>query len=169
MSLVLPPAGYAFSTYGEVAACWVQDIVLVALITRHMRTGHKRLAAAVVAFAVYCWWLVSGLCSMETLTGASPPVRLQGRFVEQQCAIPLYHVRKAGAAATSSDLQLPQLPGQLSYIGWRLWLLAALLWLPAAKQRAGTWQHFVVVFCMQCCKRRQFRWWRWAGACRRSC
>ncbi len=36
-------AGYAFSTYGEVAACWAQDIALVALISRHMRTGHKRL------------------------------------------------------------------------------------------------------------------------------
>ena len=68
--LLLWPAGYAFSTYGEVAACWVQDIVLVGLIARHMRTGHKRLAAAVAAFAVYCWWLVSGLCSVETLTGA---------------------------------------------------------------------------------------------------
>jgi hypothetical protein len=67
---VLRPAGYAFSTYGEVAACWVQDIVLVGLIARHMRTGHKRLAAAAAAFTVYCWWLVSGLCSVETLTGA---------------------------------------------------------------------------------------------------
>lgn len=68
--LVLRPAGYAFSTYGEVGACWVQDVVLVGLIARHMRTGHKRLAAAAAAFAVYCWWLVSGLCSVETLTGA---------------------------------------------------------------------------------------------------
>lgn len=27
-------AGYAFSTYGEIVACWVQDIVLALLIVR---------------------------------------------------------------------------------------------------------------------------------------
>jgi hypothetical protein len=80
---VLRPAGYAFSTYGEVAACWVQDIVLVGLIARHMRTGHKRLAAAAAAFAVYCWWLVSGLCSVETLTGAGPRHHVWGVGAEQ--------------------------------------------------------------------------------------
>ena len=98
---VLRPAGYAFSTYGEVAACWVQDIVLVGLIARHMRTGHKRLAAAAAGFAVYCWWLVSGLCSVETLTGADSqravglvPGAAMHRF---RC-----HTRKACVAARAA-------------------------------------------------------------------
>jgi len=47
----------------------VQDIALVTLISRHMHTGHKRLAASAVAFAVYCWWLLSDGCSLSTLTG----------------------------------------------------------------------------------------------------
>ena len=89
-SLMLWPAGYAFSTYGEVAACWVQDIVLVGLIARHMRTGHKRLAAAAAAFAVYCWWLVSGLCSVETLTGADSQ-----RAVGQVPGAEMQHVTSA--------------------------------------------------------------------------
>lgn len=70
-------AGYAFSTYGEVAACWGQDIILVALISRHMRTGHKRLAAGTAMFAVYSWWLVSDFCSMATLTGELQRMQIQ--------------------------------------------------------------------------------------------
>lgn len=59
--------GYAFSTYGEVAACWLQDIALVALISRHIRNSGKRLVVGTVAFAVYCWWLSSSHCSMKVL------------------------------------------------------------------------------------------------------
>ncbi len=28
-------AGYAFSTYGDTAACWVQDIILIVLIAKY--------------------------------------------------------------------------------------------------------------------------------------
>lgn len=66
-------AGYAFSTYGEVAACWGQDVVLVALISRYNRSGGKRLAAGAAAFAAYCWWLSSARCSIATLRSALPP------------------------------------------------------------------------------------------------
>lgn len=59
--------GYAFSTYGEVAACWLQDIALVALISRHIRNSGKRLVVGTVAFVVYCWWLSSSHCSMNVL------------------------------------------------------------------------------------------------------
>lgn len=59
--------GYAFSTFGEVAACWVQDIALVALISRYRGNNHKRLAVGAVAFAAYCWWLSTSNCSMDVL------------------------------------------------------------------------------------------------------
>jgi hypothetical protein len=50
-----------------VAACWLQDIALVALISRHIRNSGKRLVVGTVAFVVYCWWLSSSHCSMNVL------------------------------------------------------------------------------------------------------
>lgn len=86
-------AGYAFSTYGEVAACWIQDVVLVVLIARHMRAGHKRLAAGTAIFGVYCWWLFSDFGSISTLTGEPwPRCLLGGSLLGIQICLRLLHL-----------------------------------------------------------------------------
>ncbi|KXZ52179.1 hypothetical protein GPECTOR_10g808 [Gonium pectorale] len=60
--------GYAFNTYGEVFACWVQDAVIVGLIFRHMRLSGRVVAAATAAFAAACAWLFSPACPIELLS-----------------------------------------------------------------------------------------------------
>lgn len=62
--------GYAFSTYGEIAACWVQDVALVALIARYSGIDDWRMLWAAVAFGVYCWYLTSAACTPEVLRSA---------------------------------------------------------------------------------------------------
>jgi hypothetical protein len=46
--------GYAFNTYGEVFACWVQDILLIALIFRFSGLPAWQAGAAGLAFAGLC-------------------------------------------------------------------------------------------------------------------
>ncbi len=57
--------GYAFNTYGEVFACWLQDVVIVGLIFRHLRLSGPMVAGATAAFAAACAWLFSSLCPIE--------------------------------------------------------------------------------------------------------
>ncbi|KAF5833855.1 hypothetical protein DUNSADRAFT_9692 [Dunaliella salina] len=60
--------GYAFNTYGEVFACWLQDIVLVALIFRHTNTPLPFAAAAGGVFALLCSYLFQpGACPLHIL------------------------------------------------------------------------------------------------------
>lgn len=59
--------GYAFNTYGEVFACWLQDVVIVGLIFRHLRLSGPLVAGATAAFAAACAWLFSSLCPIEVL------------------------------------------------------------------------------------------------------
>lgn len=60
------PQGYAFNTYGETVACWLQDIVIVGLIFAHLRLSLPVVAAATLAFGATCWWMMAG-CSVELL------------------------------------------------------------------------------------------------------
>ncbi|GBF98507.1 hypothetical protein Rsub_11498 [Raphidocelis subcapitata] len=55
-------SGYAFNTFGEVAACWVQDVVLIGLILRF--SGTPTWVAAVVfgSLAALSAWLLSPAC-----------------------------------------------------------------------------------------------------------
>jgi hypothetical protein len=57
--------GYAFNTYGEVFACWVQDAIIVGLIFRHMRLSWGTITAATAAFAATCALLFSPVCPVE--------------------------------------------------------------------------------------------------------
>ncbi|GIL64190.1 hypothetical protein Vafri_18167 [Volvox africanus] len=60
--------GYAFNTYGEVFACWIQDVIIVGLIFRHMRISWSIMAASTAAFAASCFWLFSPMCPMGVLS-----------------------------------------------------------------------------------------------------
>ncbi|KAG2438499.1 hypothetical protein HXX76_005050 [Chlamydomonas incerta] len=61
--------GYAFNTYGEVFACWIQDVIIVGLIFKHMRLSLPVVAASTAAFAVACAWLFSPMCPIDVLSG----------------------------------------------------------------------------------------------------
>ncbi|GLC45008.1 PQ-loop repeat-containing protein 3 [Pleodorina starrii] len=61
--------GYAFNTYGEVFACWIQDVIIVGLIFRHLRLSGAVVAGAAAVFAAACAWLFSPACPIEVLSG----------------------------------------------------------------------------------------------------
>ena len=67
MAICTMSAGYPFSTYGEVVACWLQDIVLIAIISRYSDTESWRMLGGSMLFGLFCWWLMSSLCSSGTL------------------------------------------------------------------------------------------------------
>lgn len=68
-ALLLPPdrQGYAFNTFGEVFACWVQDIVLIGLIFRHLALSPAVAASAAAGFVALCAFLFSGGCPLQVL------------------------------------------------------------------------------------------------------
>ncbi|KAF8061992.1 Mpdu1 [Scenedesmus sp. PABB004] len=61
--------GYVFNTFGEVCACWAQDIVLIALIFRFSGTRPWVVAATAAAAAAACAWLLSPACPPRLLAG----------------------------------------------------------------------------------------------------
>jgi hypothetical protein len=69
---------YPFSSYGDVFACWLQDILVVALLVYHMKPPPWASVAIVVAFIASNWWIISGACGAEVLLGMQvcqhPPV-----------------------------------------------------------------------------------------------
>ncbi|CAL5223684.1 g6235 [Coccomyxa viridis] len=58
---------YAFSTYGDTATCWLQDIVLIILIARYRKQlGPKTLASGIL-IGLGLWAMLSGAVSMHAL------------------------------------------------------------------------------------------------------
>ena len=56
---------YDFNTYGEVFACWIQDVVIVGLIFKHMGLSAPAVVAATAAFGAACAWLFSPACGVQ--------------------------------------------------------------------------------------------------------
>uniref|UniRef100_A0A383WNW5 Mannose-P-dolichol utilization defect 1 protein homolog n=1 Tax=Tetradesmus obliquus TaxID=3088 RepID=A0A383WNW5_TETOB len=59
--------GYGFNTFGEVCACWAQDIILIALIFRFSNTKKWIAAAVGIAVSLGCVWLLSPYCPRHVL------------------------------------------------------------------------------------------------------
>jgi hypothetical protein len=61
---------YPFSTYGDIAACWLQNIVVVGLIFRFNKQL-PLLTKAAISFSLLALsgWLFSGACSEGLLKG----------------------------------------------------------------------------------------------------
>ena len=57
--LLTSPQGYAFNTFGEVVACWAQDVIIVGLIFRYSTWPLWSAIIASTAFAISCWVLLS--------------------------------------------------------------------------------------------------------------
>jgi hypothetical protein len=65
--MVIAMQGYGFNTFGEVCACWAQDIILIALIFRFSNTKKWIAAAVAVAVSLGCMWLISPYCPRHVL------------------------------------------------------------------------------------------------------
>lgn len=67
--LPLPVAsqGYGFNTFGEVCACWAQDIILIALIFRFNKTPIWAVAVTALLIALGCCYLLSPACPHHVL------------------------------------------------------------------------------------------------------
>ena len=61
--------GYGFSTFGEVVACWVQDVLLISLILRFSGAPVRVGVALGVGIAAGCGWLLSPACPAPLLAG----------------------------------------------------------------------------------------------------
>lgn len=59
--------GYGFNTFGEVCACWAQDIVLIALIFRFSNTKKWMAALTGIGVSLGCIWLLSPTCPRSVL------------------------------------------------------------------------------------------------------
>jgi mannose-P-dolichol utilization defect protein 1 len=65
--------GYPLNTYGEVAACWLQDVALVLLVLRYgapravVARAPRRAALAAAAFVLLVGWLLSPACPRDLL------------------------------------------------------------------------------------------------------
>jgi hypothetical protein len=59
--------GYGFNTFGEVCACWAQDIILIGLIFRFSNTKKWIAAAVGIAVSLGCVWLLSPHCPHHVL------------------------------------------------------------------------------------------------------
>lgn len=51
--------GYPFNTFGEVAACWVQDVVLIALILRFSAAPRRAFAGVFGSLLAFFAWLLA--------------------------------------------------------------------------------------------------------------
>jgi hypothetical protein len=88
--------GYPFCTYGEVAACWAQDVLLVSLILSYRNTPALATAAGGAAFAALCMWLLAA-CPAGVLAGLQAcQVREHGK---RGSCIPGCYGRRAGLMA----------------------------------------------------------------------
>eukprot|EP00879_Flechtneria_rotunda_P014180 GHRR01014817.1.p1 GENE.GHRR01014817.1~~GHRR01014817.1.p1 ORF type:complete len:240 (+),score=75.00 GHRR01014817.1:984-1703(+) len=67
LALVAWLQGYGFNTFGEVCACWAQDIALIALIFRFSQTQKWAVAATGGLLALGCAWLMSPACPAHVL------------------------------------------------------------------------------------------------------
>lgn len=61
--------GYPFSSYGEVVACWLQDIVIVGLIFHFNNMEGWRTWLATAVFAVFFWAVMTGAVGQQVLYG----------------------------------------------------------------------------------------------------
>ena len=48
-------------------ACWLQDVVLIALIGRYSGVEDWRMLCGAALFGLLCWWLLSSGCNIATL------------------------------------------------------------------------------------------------------
>ncbi|KAL0022257.1 hypothetical protein WJX77_010913 [Trebouxia sp. C0004] len=60
---------YPFSSYGEIVACWLQDIVIIGLILRFNSIKGWRVWAGTAAFCAFLWMVMTGACGQQVLFG----------------------------------------------------------------------------------------------------
>lgn len=58
---------YAISTYGDVFACWLQNLIICGLLAWYKRPTKLQMSVGAVAFTVFNWWIISGYCGMRVL------------------------------------------------------------------------------------------------------
>jgi mannose-P-dolichol utilization defect 1 len=58
---------YPFSTYGDVFACWLQDIIVCALLVWYLKPKPAVWMTAAIAFMMFNYWVISGNCGMQVL------------------------------------------------------------------------------------------------------
>ncbi|KAK9825708.1 hypothetical protein WJX74_000345 [Apatococcus lobatus] len=74
---------YSFNTYGEIVACWVQDVILIVLILKFNNVRDWRVWGATILFTAVFYWMLTGSCGMPALIGLQaatiPLIALGGR------------------------------------------------------------------------------------------
>ena len=58
---------YPFSTYGDVFACWIQNILVCALLIYFRKPKLRVWLTGALAFTAFNAWVVSGACGVQIL------------------------------------------------------------------------------------------------------
>ena len=58
---------YVFSSYGDVFACWIQNILLCGMLAWYRKAPLRVWLPCAIAFMAYNWWVISGACGEQML------------------------------------------------------------------------------------------------------
>jgi hypothetical protein len=58
---------YAISTYGDVFACWLQNLVICGLLAWYNRPTRLQMVVGTILFTFFNWWIITGKCGMQAL------------------------------------------------------------------------------------------------------
>jgi hypothetical protein len=58
---------YVFSSYGDVFACWIQNMLLCILLLWYRRLPVMVWLPGVLLFSAFNWWIVGGMCGEQLL------------------------------------------------------------------------------------------------------
>ena len=59
---------YAISTYGDVFACWIQNLGICGLLAWYRRPTKLQMTVGMILFIAFNWWTICGYCGMRVLT-----------------------------------------------------------------------------------------------------
>lgn len=129
--------GYGFNTFGEVVACWIQDIILIALVFKDRRTQPWVVVLAAAAFTAGCSFLLSPSCPQQllaTMQASNIAVMALGSRLPQI----LLNMRRGNAGMLSVTTCLLNVAGNAARIFTTIVLTGDLLMLGGACSQ-GAW------------------------------
>jgi hypothetical protein len=150
--------GYGFNTFGEVVACWIQDIILIALVFKDRRTQPWVVVLAAAAFTAGCGFLLSPACPQQllsTMQASNIAIMALGSRLPQI----LLNMRRGNAGMLSVTTCLLNVAGNAARIFTTIVLTGDLLMLGGACSQGGC---VGVRVCVLCCGTRRAFGREWA-------
>jgi hypothetical protein len=129
--------GYGFNTFGEVVACWIQDIILIALVFKDRRTPPWVILLSAAAFTAGCSFLLSPSCPnqlLSTMQASNIAIMALGSRLPQI----VLNMRRGNAGMLSVTTCLLNVAGNAARIFTTIVLTGDLLMLGGACSQGGS-------------------------------